>query len=138
MNDAQKATKKVTFTKATQAPVDVRRRIYGRGIYYRISAGAYAGWWVGEYYPNVFLRGVHLPTTYRPNRTATFPANVSITAIKFGSDGKTGTTKTVKFAKSSKAPFDQRAIVNGRPMLRITAGGLTGYWVPNGPVLADS
>ncbi|MEV6176033.1 D-glucuronyl C5-epimerase family protein [Streptomyces sp. NPDC052015] len=137
MHDAQLATKKVTFTKATQAPVDIRRRIEGRGIYYRISAGAYAGYWVGEYYPKVFLRGVHLSTTYRPQRTATFPPDVSITCIKFGSDGQTGTTKTVRFAKSSKAPFDRRAIVNGRPMVHITAGGLTGYWAPAGPVLTD-
>ncbi|WP_244205137.1 D-glucuronyl C5-epimerase family protein [Streptomyces bobili] len=137
MHDAQLGTKKVTFSRATQAPVDIRRRIEGRGIYYRISAGAYAGWWVGEYYPKVFLRGVHLSTTFRPQRTATFPPNVSITCIRFGSDGATGTTKTVKFAKSSSAPFDRRAIVNGRPMVHITAGGLTGYWAPAGPVLTD-
>ncbi|MFB7732787.1 D-glucuronyl C5-epimerase family protein, partial [Streptomyces sp. NPDC056112] len=38
-------TKSVTFSRATQAPASMRRRIQNRGIYYRISAGAYTGWW---------------------------------------------------------------------------------------------
>ncbi|MFF3398116.1 D-glucuronyl C5-epimerase family protein [Streptomyces sp. NPDC002659] len=135
--DKQLAIKKVTFAKATQAPVNVRRRIMGRGIYYRINAGTYAGWWVGEAYPRVFLRGEYVSTTYRPQRTATFPANVEVTCVKFGADGITGTTKKVKFASASNAPFDRRAIVNGRPMVRITAGGLTGYWAPTAQVLTD-
>ncbi|MFD5270745.1 hypothetical protein [Streptomyces sp. NPDC058335] len=33
--------------------------------------------------------------------------------------------------------WSRRAIVNGRPMVHITAGGLTGYWAPAGPVLTD-
>ncbi|WP_326650391.1 D-glucuronyl C5-epimerase family protein [Streptomyces sp. NBC_01750] len=135
--DKQLATKKVTFSKATQAPVNVRRRIMGRGIYYRINAGAYAGWWIGEAFPKAFLRGEYVSTTYLPQRTATFPANVEVTCVKFGTDGTTGSTKTVKFAKESNAPFDRRAVVNGRPMVRITAGGLNGYWAPTAQVLTD-
>lgn len=77
--------------------------------------------WVGEAYPRVFLRGEYVSTTYRPQRTATFPANVEVTCVKFGADGITGSTKKVKFASASNAPFDRRAIVNGRPMVRITA-----------------
>ncbi|MFI1013001.1 D-glucuronyl C5-epimerase family protein [Streptomyces sp. NPDC020965] len=135
--DKQLATKKVTFRTATQAPVNVRRRIQGRGIYYRINAGAYTGWWIGEAYPKVFLRGEYVSTTFHPQRTATFPADVDITCVKFGVDGKTGITKTVKFATPSNAPFDRRAIVNGRPMIRITAGALNGYWAPLPLVLTD-
>ncbi|MFF3454255.1 D-glucuronyl C5-epimerase family protein [Streptomyces sp. NPDC002730] len=135
--DRQLATKKVTFAKATQAPVNVRRRIMGRGIYYRINAGSYAGWWIGEAFPKVFLRGEYVSTTYRPQRNATFPAGVEITCVKFGANGTTGSTKTVKFAKESNAPFDRRAVVNGRPMVRITAGGLNGYWAPTAQVLTD-
>lgn len=135
--DKQLATKKVTFARATQAPVNIRRRIQGRGIYYRINGGAYTGWWIGEAYPKAFLRGEYVPTTYHPQRTATFPAGVDITCVKFGADGKTGTLKTVKFAKKSNAPFDRRAVVNGRPMIRITAGGLKDYWAPLPLVATD-
>ncbi|MFE7129568.1 D-glucuronyl C5-epimerase family protein [Streptomyces sp. NPDC057638] len=135
--DKQLATKKVTFRNATQAPVSTRRRIQGRGIYYRIDAGAYAGWWIGESYPKVFLRGEHVTAVYRPQRTASFPANEDITCVKYGPDGTTGATKTVSFPKPSNAPFDRRAIVNGRPMIRITAGGLNGYWAPTPQVRTD-
>jgi len=46
--------------------------------------------------------------------------------------------KTVSFASPSNAPSDRRAIVNGRPMFQITAGGLTGYWVPASAVTIDA
>ena len=38
---------------------------------------------------------------------------------------------------SLRRPFDQRPTINGRPMLRISAGGLTGYWVWQGNVATD-
>ncbi|MEV6107238.1 D-glucuronyl C5-epimerase family protein [Streptomyces sp. NPDC051940] len=136
-NDAQLATKKVTFTRATSAPASMRRRIKGCGVYYRISAGAYAGWWVGEYYPKAFLRGQWLTRSYLPHRTLTFPANVARTVYLYGTGGSGGSTKTVKFVADSNAPFDQRAYINGRAMLRISAGRLTGYWVWQGDVRTD-
>ncbi|CAM5420404.1 D-glucuronyl C5-epimerase family protein [Streptomyces aurantiogriseus] len=135
--DVELARQTVTFTRATQAPANRRRRILGRGIYYRIDAGAYAGWWVGEYYPNVFLLGEYLPTVYHPDRTLTFPAGTEVTCYKFGTDGAVGSTRTVTFANPSNAPFDRRSVVNGRPMCRIAAGGLAGYWVWAGDVLTD-
>ncbi|MFD0138502.1 hypothetical protein ACFV2L_35370 [Streptomyces sp. NPDC059687] len=38
---------------------------------------------------------------------------------------------------SLRRPFGQRPTINGRPMLRISAGGLTGYWVWQGNVATD-
>ncbi|MEV1093437.1 D-glucuronyl C5-epimerase family protein [Streptomyces microflavus] len=135
--DAQLAVKNVTFSRATEAPASTRRRIQDRGVYYRIDAGAYTGWWVGEFFPKVFLRGEYLTTVYHPLRTATFPAETDIVCYKFASDGSTGTTKTVRFAKNSNAPFDRRAFLNGRPMVQITAGALTGYWVAHSDLILD-
>ncbi|WP_330344049.1 D-glucuronyl C5-epimerase family protein [Streptomyces longwoodensis] len=136
-DDAQTATQQVTFTRATTAPASMRRRIKGRGVYYRISAGAYTGWWVGEYYPNVFLRGQWWTKTYLPTRSLTFPANTAVDVFKYGTDGTVGSLKTVQWDHPSNAPFDQRATINGRPMLRISAGTLTGYWVWQGDVTTD-
>ncbi|PRH79227.1 hypothetical protein C6N75_10690 [Streptomyces solincola] len=131
------SSKKVTFTRATQAPVNQRRRIKGAGIWYRISAGAYKGMWIGEAWPNVFLRGEHMVTTYRIRRTLTVPANAAVTAYKFGTDGATGLTKSLKSASVQPFQFDRRSIVNGRAMCRIVAGSLAGYWVPANQVLTD-
>ncbi|WP_256104799.1 D-glucuronyl C5-epimerase family protein [Streptomyces sp. ODS05-4] len=137
--DAELERKEVTFARATQAPASKRRRIQGRGIYYRISAGPYTDWWVGEYWPNAFLRGEHLVTGYHHQRTVTFPGgNKPVDVYFFAPDGTDAEVRTVSFANPSNAPADRRAIVNGRPMFKITAGGLTGGWVPATSVTADS
>ncbi|WP_405548730.1 D-glucuronyl C5-epimerase family protein [Streptomyces microflavus] len=138
-DDALLETKNVTFNQATQAPASMRRRIHDRGIHYLISSGAYAGWWVGESWSKAFLRGVHLATLYRPDRTGTFPGgSVPVEAYKVAADGTVTSVKTVAFTNPSNAPTDRRAIVNGRPCFQITAGGLTGYWAPASAVAVDS
>ncbi|MFD9225373.1 D-glucuronyl C5-epimerase family protein [Streptomyces sp. NPDC060064] len=137
--DALLESKGVTFAQDTQAPASMRRRIQGRGIYYLISAGAYAGWWVGESWSKAYLLGEHLTTVYRPTRTVTFPGgSVPVDTYRVAADGTVLSVKTVAFANPSNAPTDRRAIVNGRPMFQITAGGLTGYWVPAGSVTIDA
>lgn len=137
--DAQLESKTVTFTADTQAPASMRRRIQGRGIYYLISAGAYAGWWVGESWSKAYLLGTHLTTLYRPERAVTFPGgNVPVDTFRFAADGSVSSVKTVSFASPSTALSDRRAIVNGRPMFLIASGSLTGYWVPASAVTVDS
>jgi len=135
--DAELASKSVTFARTTQAPANRRRRIKDRGIYYRVNAGAYTGWWIGEYYPKAFLIGEYLPTNCLPFRTLTFPANTEVTCYQVGADGRFGSSKTVSFANPSNAPFDKRSVVNGRPMCHIAAGSLTGYWVWTGDIVTD-
>lgn len=137
--DVELDTMSVTFAQDTAAPASMRRRIQGRGIYYLISTGPYAGWWVGENWAKAYLRGAHLPTLYRPGRTVTFPGgSVPVDTYKVAADGTVLNVKTVSFAAPSNAPADRRAIVNGRPCFQITAGGLTGYWVPASAVSIDS
>jgi hypothetical protein len=130
-------SKKVTFAKATQAPIDIRRRIKGAGVWYRIAAGAYKGYWIGEAYPKVFLRGEHLPVTYQAPRTLTIAANASVEAIKFGPNGTAGTLKTLKYSEAHSLQFDRRSMVNGRSMLRIISEELAGYWIPANQVTTD-
>lgn len=137
--DALLESKSVSFSQDTAAPASMRRRIQGRGIYYLISAGAYAGWWVGESWSKAYLRGEYLTTIYRPARTATFPGgSVPVDTYKVAADGTVLSVKTVQFVSPSNAPTDRRAIVNGRPMFQITAGALTGYWVPASDVTVNS
>jgi hypothetical protein len=137
--DAELERKTVSFAQDTAAPASMRRRIQDRGIYYLISAGAYAGWWVGESWSRAYLRGEHLTMLYRPARTVTFPGGSQpVDTYKVAADGTVTSIKTVVFASPSNAPTDRRAIVNGRPMFQITAGGLTGYWVPATAVTVES
>ncbi|MFG3494101.1 D-glucuronyl C5-epimerase family protein [Streptomyces sp. NPDC047928] len=131
------STKKLTLNSASSAPTKTRIRIKGRGVFYLITAGAASGWYIQESWPKVFLKGQWITSAYMPLRKATFPAGVSITCYKFGTNGSAAGTRTVKFASASNAPFDVRAVVNGRTMVRISAGSLTGYWVPAYQVLTD-
>lgn len=131
------ASKAVSFARNTQAPVAERLRIEGRGVHYLIKEGPYAGWYVPEFFPKVYLLGEWFRSVYRPERTATFPANVSIACQKIDAYGTVIGTKTVEFANASNAPFDRRSVVNGRPMVYITAGGLSGFWAPSSQVLSD-
>ena len=138
-DDALLETRTVSFSQDTAAPASMRRRIHNRGIYYLISAGAYTGWWVGESWSRAYLRGVQLTTIYRPTRTVTFPGgSVPVDTFKVATDGTVTSVKTVSFVNPSNAPADRRAIVNGRPMFQITAGGLTGYWVPASAVTVNA
>ncbi|SER77497.1 D-glucuronyl C5-epimerase C-terminus [Streptomyces sp. yr375] len=131
------SSKKVVFARATQAPIDVRRRIQGAGVWYRISAGAYKGYWVGEAYPKVFLRGEFLTVAYQVPRTLTIAANASVEAISFGANGVAGTLKTLKYTEPRTLQFDRRAVVNGRQMVRITTEEFAGYWIPANQVTTD-
>lgn len=138
-DDAELESKSIAFARSTQAPASMRRRIHGRGIYYRISDGPYTGWWVGENWTKAYLRGVQLTTIYRPTRTVTFPGgSIPIDTYRIATDGTVTSVKTVTFANPSGAPTDRRAVVNGRAMFQITAGGLTGYWVPASAVTIDA
>lgn len=133
------STKKLKLTRASQANTSLRTRIRNRGgVYYLISNGAAKGWCVQESYPKVFLRGQWLTSEYAPHRTATFPARRAITAYKYGTNGAAGHTRTVTFTRASNAPFDARAVVNGRIMVRISAGFLTNYWVQANQITANT
>ncbi|WP_311137192.1 hypothetical protein [Streptomyces sp. I6] len=111
--------------------------VEGAGIWYQISAGAYKGYWMGEAFPDVFLRGEYLATDYRVQRTLTFRTNTDIPVYEFGTNGVVGSTGNVRYATATTAYFDRRSIVNGRAMCRISAGELAGYWVPANQVIAD-
>ncbi|MGW1813271.1 D-glucuronyl C5-epimerase family protein [Streptomyces sp. NPDC002125] len=132
--DALLESKSVNFTRGTSAPASMRRRIQGRGIYFLISAGAYAGWWVGENWSRAYLRGIFLPTVYRPERALTGPGT-PVDVYDVAADGTVTSTQAVTI---TTATCDRRAIVNGRPHFRLSGGDEAGYWVPASAVTADA
>ncbi|MFH8805222.1 D-glucuronyl C5-epimerase family protein [Streptomyces sp. NPDC017936] len=137
--DAELERKTVTFSRSTQAPASMRRRIQGRGVYYRISAGTYSGWWVGESWTTAYLRGQYVPTVYRPARTVTFPGGgTTVDVFQVEADGTVSGIKTAVYWSPTDALVSRRAVVNGRAMYLITGGSLDGYWVPASAVTADA
>ncbi|HEX7777723.1 MAG TPA: D-glucuronyl C5-epimerase family protein, partial [Vicinamibacterales bacterium] len=123
----------VGFTRTTSAPSDRYARIKGRGLYYRISAGSLKGYWIAERAEQVHAMGQYQTARYYPSRSALFPAGTT-KGYRFDANGVRNTSRSISLSAKSSAPFDQTAMFGGRRYARITAGRLSGYWVPTSAV----
>ena len=117
----------------TSAPSDRYARIKGRGLYYRISAGSLKGYWIAERAEQVHAMGQYQTARYYPSRSALFPAGTT-KGYRFDANGVRNTSRSISLSAKSSAPFDQTAMFGGRRYARITAGRLSGYWVPTAAV----
>jgi hypothetical protein len=123
------ASTSMTPTRTTSAPGDRRQRIKGRGIYYRITSGVLAGYWIRESYPSVRMLGERVTIAYPWYRSASIPAG-TWSAYQYDSIGRVISVRTIRLSATSSAPFDRSAVINGRIQVRITAGVLAGHWLP--------
>ncbi len=121
--------KSLTLSRQSQANADQRIRVPGRGIHYRMSNGALAGFLVPETPGERILLGAVVRHSYAPQRTLWFSAG-TYTGHRYGATWNVVESKTFTFPRSSAAPFDATAWVNGRMSYRITAGVYAGFWVP--------
>jgi hypothetical protein len=121
------ASRTIRLASASQAPANQRARIFGRGIYYRVTAGSFAGYWVPESPPSRALQGIYLPHVYVPVRSARLAAG-TYTGYRFGSGGQilSHSTRTIP---ASAAASSRSAWVNGRPYALITQGTFAGTWL---------
>lgn len=127
------ASRTLSLRAWSSAPADQRVRVKGRGIYYRITAGALAGYEVPETYGTAYAQGAYAVTVYPRPRQAMFAAG-TYSAYRFSSLGTTAGSRTVRLSTSSSAPFDRTAWWGGRRYAHLTAGVFAGYWIPVGAV----
>jgi D-glucuronyl C5-epimerase C-terminus len=132
------ATKPFTLSRASSAPYLARSRIFGRaGSWFLIGAGVWSGYWILETPRRAFAPG-RLPSLnvlgYDPPRSVAFSAGAH-TGLVFSPSGGVTASRTVVLARPSSAPTDERAVINGVPYLRITAGVWAGMYVPLSGVL---
>lgn len=125
-------TRTVSFSRHTQAPFDRRQRINGGPIAYRISSGAYAGWWVAEGFGVAWGLGSIDKQVYQPRAFIMFRGGTTFTAYKLDSRGEVvgNKTLTIPTGRESGAPTSTNAIVQGRPAYYFDIGAFAGYWVP--------
>ena len=119
----------LSLSRGSSAPSDRYARIKGRGLYYRITAGSLKGYWVAERADRVHATGQYETARYYPSRSALFPAGTT-KGYRFDANGSRNTSRSISLSAQSSAPFDQTAMFGGRRYARITAGRLSGYWVP--------
>lgn len=130
-NGAITASKSISLSRRSSAPGDLRQRVRGRGIYLRVTAGSLAGYSVAEQYAHAWLAGQKVTVTYPLARTVLIPAG-QWSAYKYDSAGNTTASKTISLSAPSSAPFSTSATINGRMQVLVTAGSLSGYWLPSG------
>jgi hypothetical protein len=128
-------SKSLSLSKASGAPANQRIRVYGRNYYYRVTAGAFAGYLVPETAGARELRGKAVEHTYDPTRVLVVQPG-TYTAYAYSSTGTVIARKTVTFSRASTAPLGSTAWVNGRLSYRVTAGAFSGYWLPHTTGLA--
>jgi hypothetical protein len=122
------ASRTMTLTRSSQAPADARRRIYGRGIYYHLSDGTLAGYWVLEQRPYRYLAGFAAMHVYTPVRRARLAAG-TYSGAKFDASGTSTGSIRVTFAATTSTTVSRSAWVNGYPYALVTAGPLAGTWI---------
>ncbi|MFI6228852.1 D-glucuronyl C5-epimerase family protein [Micromonospora echinospora] len=123
-------SKSLTLASASSAPADQRIRVIGRNMYYRITAGAFAGYLVPETVGQRVLLGKVQEQKYTPNLMLNV-APGTYTGYAYDSAGNVTGSKTITFPAASGAPLGATAFVNGRLSYQPTAGSYVGYWLPH-------
>ncbi|MEU1839195.1 D-glucuronyl C5-epimerase family protein [Micromonospora chersina] len=130
-------TKGLTLGRASIAHADQRIRVRGRGVHYRITNGALAGYLVPEAYGRRVLLGKAVEHVYTPTRVLSFQPG-TYSGYAYDSKGTVIGSKTLTFSRASMAPLGASAWVNGRLSYQVTAGAYLGYWLPEAAGLTVS
>lgn len=123
------ARKTIQLTRRSSAPANARKRVLGRGVMLRITAGPLAGYSVPENHLRARMAGIKLSLTYPLQRTVFIPAG-SWSAYRYNTDGTRTARKTIRPTRTTSAPVSASAVINGRWHVHVTAGSLAGYWLP--------
>jgi len=123
------ASKTITLSRQSNAPANARQRIQGRGVMLHITAGVLAGFWIPESYPRTWIAGSRVSLAYPLQRTVMIPVG-SWSAYQYDAAGKRTAWKTIEPPRTTSAPFDASAVIDGRWHIHITAGSLADFWLP--------
>lgn len=126
------SSRTVSFARLTGAPYDRRQRLQGGPIAYRVTAGAYAGWWFPEGYGVAWGLGAIDQHGYFPETPVVFRGGTTFTAYRLDSAGNVAGSKTLTISSTrvSGAPTRYSGVVLGRPSYYFYSGAFAGYWVP--------
>jgi hypothetical protein len=123
------ARKAVTYTAKAIVKADRRRVVPNRtGIFLRITTGALAGYEVRES-PVAYIPGKVGDVAYVPAATVRFPAGRYL-GYAFETDWSLATAQVGVLSTSTVATASRRAVINGRPYVRMESGSWSGRWIP--------
>jgi len=120
----------VTRTLATtlQVPFDRRQRMPGRGIFYRVASGTFAGRWVAEQ-PRVAVARTPVGVEhYLLTRRLVVPAG-TVAGLAIDDAGSSSVVRATLPA-TTRFVVDARSWVRGIVSVHVTTGALAGMWIP--------
>jgi peptidoglycan/xylan/chitin deacetylase (PgdA/CDA1 family) len=121
--------KTVTLASPAAATADSRSSVPNQpGTYYRITAGQFTGYRIRE------SLVAHVPgkigeVLWSPTRTITLPAGRYL-GYQFDAAWDLDSTKYGSTSTVTTATASRRAIIDGRPYVRMSSGSWSGTWVP--------
>lgn len=122
-------SKRVSFSRWTQAPTDHRQRLSGGPIGLRVSAGPYKGWWFPESFGNTWVLGAVDVHHYAPQLTVHIGPG-SFSAYRMDTGGHVVGSRTLQFTSTTNVPTKLSAIAQGRSAYYFETGPYAGYWLP--------
>lgn len=119
----------VTYPRAHTVTFDRRARVGAEpGIWLRIGSGAQKGLWVREQPGRAFVSGQIEPIRLSPARTVTFAAGTHV-GYSVDRNGVRRAAKRLNLSRASTAPTTERAVIDGFPAVKISAGPLKDLFV---------
>jgi peptidoglycan/xylan/chitin deacetylase (PgdA/CDA1 family) len=121
------ATKPLTFRTPVNA-TGTRRWFAGRGQHLLLTSGPLTGWWVRES-RIAYVRGYAGVAALSPTVRVPLPAG-RYEFYRFDTAGTMTSARGVSLGGSTTVQADRRAVIEGRPYVRIAGGWHSGWWIP--------
>jgi peptidoglycan/xylan/chitin deacetylase (PgdA/CDA1 family) len=123
------ARKDIVVANPVSAATDRRRVVPNRaGIYLRIMSGSLSGYEVRES-ALAYIPGIAGDTAYTPAAKATLAAGRYL-GYRFDGDWDLASTRYASLSTATTATTTRRAVIDGRPYVRLDDGPWSGSWMP--------
>ncbi len=108
----------------------LRQRLWRRSpVFFRLSSGPGAGWWLAEQPGRVYFRGAVELLGYVPARTLVLAAHRSLAGLQFDAGGSITERKSFSTGRGMRLKCDASAVIDGLRRVRVSAGELEGLWL---------
>ena len=120
----------VTARRAVTTRVTRRQRLVPRGgVYLRVAAAPWAGWWLAERPGKVFADGAVVVRSYDPVRSVSLLGGRAYRAVLLDKRGRVEDSVALRPDEPLSLPVSAGATVLGRPAVRLAVGEQAWFWL---------
>ena len=120
----------VTARRDVRTRVSRRQRLVrGGGVYLRVAAAPWAGWWLAERPGRVYADGAAVVRSYDPARSVSLLAGRAYRAVLLDKRGMVVDSVTLRPDAPVSLPVSAGATVLGRAAVRLAQGDQSKYWL---------